>query len=103
MRETLRCCTPPRRTVLGQSLTHPTGWRSNKGVIMGGSMSNEVNKAIVRGWLDEFWNAGQLEATDEQLHPNYAYSARYGAGARRSRGQHSGDRRFSLCLRNGRF
>ncbi len=44
-------------------------------------MSNEVNKAIVRRWYDEFWNAGKPEVADELLHPDYVYQDGYGAGA----------------------
>jgi steroid delta-isomerase-like uncharacterized protein len=44
-------------------------------------MSNEVNKAIVRRWYDEFWNAGKLEVADELLHRDYVYQDGYGAGA----------------------
>jgi steroid delta-isomerase-like uncharacterized protein len=44
-------------------------------------MPNESNKAIVRRWYDEFWNAGKLEVADELLHPNYVYQDGYGAGA----------------------
>src|SRR5262245_65643403 len=47
----------------------------------GGHMSNEVTKAIVRRWYDEFWNAGKLEVADELLHPDYVYQDGYGAGA----------------------
>ncbi len=34
-------------------------------------MSLEENKAIVRRWFDEFWNAGNLDVADEIFHPNY--------------------------------
>jgi predicted ester cyclase len=34
-------------------------------------MSTEANKAIVRRWAEEFWNAGKLEVADEVLDPNY--------------------------------
>ena len=34
-------------------------------------MSIEANKAIVRRWFDEFWNAEKLEILDEILHPDY--------------------------------
>jgi steroid delta-isomerase-like uncharacterized protein len=44
-------------------------------------MSSEVNKAIVRRWYDEFWNAGRLEVADELLHTDYVYGEGFGAGA----------------------
>jgi steroid delta-isomerase-like uncharacterized protein len=44
-------------------------------------MSNEDNKAIVRRWYAEFWNAGRLEVADELLHTDYVYRDGYGAGA----------------------
>jgi len=48
---------------------------------MGGNMSIEANKAIVRRWYDEFWNAEKLEVADELLHPDYVFAEGYGAGA----------------------
>jgi steroid delta-isomerase-like uncharacterized protein len=44
-------------------------------------MSIEANKAIVRRWFDEFWNAEKLEVAGELLHPDYVYAEGYGAGA----------------------
>jgi predicted ester cyclase len=34
-------------------------------------MSTEANKAIVRRFFEEFWNAGRLEVADEIVHPDY--------------------------------
>ena len=34
-------------------------------------MTLEENKATVRRWFDEFWNAGNLAVADELFHPNY--------------------------------
>jgi hypothetical protein len=41
----------------------------------------EANKAIVRRWYDEFWNAGKLDALAELLHSDYVFGESYGAGA----------------------
>src|SRR5215216_5414495 len=44
-------------------------------------MSINANKATVRRWFDEFWNAGKLDAAAELLHPDYVFAEGYGAGA----------------------
>ena len=44
-------------------------------------MSIEANKAIVRRWYDEFWNAEKLDVLAELLHPDYVFGEGYGAGA----------------------
>jgi steroid delta-isomerase-like uncharacterized protein len=44
-------------------------------------MSIDANKATVRRWYDEFWNAEKLEVADELLHPDYVFDEGYGAGA----------------------
>jgi predicted ester cyclase len=44
-------------------------------------MSIDANKATVRHWFDEFWNAEKLEMADELLHPDYVFGEDYGAGA----------------------
>ena len=44
-------------------------------------MSIEANKAIVRRWFEEFWNAGKLDVLAELLHPDYVFGEDYGAGA----------------------
>jgi steroid delta-isomerase-like uncharacterized protein len=42
----------------------------------GSTMSVEENKAIVRRWYEEFWNAGNIEVADELLHPDYTAEGR---------------------------
>jgi steroid delta-isomerase-like uncharacterized protein len=37
------------------------------------TMSVTDNKAIIRRWAEEFWNAGNLAVADELLHPNYVW------------------------------
>ena len=37
-------------------------------------MSTESNKAVVRRFIAEVWNAGNLDAADELVHPEYAIS-----------------------------
>lgn len=44
-------------------------------------MSIDANKAIVRRWYDEFWNAKELDALDQLLHPDYVFAEGYAAGA----------------------
>ena len=44
-------------------------------------MPVNANKAIVRRWFDEFWNAEKFDAATELLHPDYVYAEGYGAGA----------------------
>jgi predicted ester cyclase len=44
-------------------------------------MSIEANKATVRRWYDEFWNAEKQELADELLHPDYVFAEGYAAGA----------------------
>jgi predicted ester cyclase len=44
-------------------------------------MSIDTNRAIVRRWFDEFWNAGKLEVLDDLLQPDYVFGEGYGAGA----------------------
>ncbi len=44
-------------------------------------MSIEANKATVRRFYDEFWNAEKLEVADTLFHPDYVFDEGYGAGA----------------------
>lgn len=44
-------------------------------------MSIETNKAVVRRWYEEFWNAERLEIADELLHLDYVSGEGYAAGA----------------------
>ena len=37
-------------------------------------MSTESNKAVVRRFIAEVWNAGNLDAADDLVHPEYAIS-----------------------------
>src|SRR5579885_2030440 len=37
----------------------------------GGVTMAEVNKAVARRWLDEFWSAGNLALADEVFAPTY--------------------------------
>lgn len=37
-------------------------------------MSTESNKAVVRRFIAEVWNAGNFDAADELVHPEYAIS-----------------------------
>jgi len=37
-------------------------------------VSTESNKAVVRRFIAEVWNAGNLDAADELVHPEYAIS-----------------------------
>ena len=38
-------------------------------------MSNEVNKAVVRRWIDEGWNHGRIEVADELFAGDFAAAA----------------------------
>lgn len=43
-------------------------------------MSVQENKATVQRWFEEFWNAGNLDAADELLHPKCVFGEGYASG-----------------------
>ncbi len=43
-------------------------------------MSVDQNKATARRWMEEFWNAGNLDVANEVLHPTYVAWQQHEAG-----------------------